>query len=340
MDPIKAAARTASLARLGVLDRVASIDLDRLVRLAQFVAGCPYAAVHLLDDQHQHRVAAAGGIELGPTPVTESMCLRVVESEQAVTASDATLDPQFDGNPWVSGPAPVRFYSAAPVRDELGVTIGTLCVFDTDPLDIDVQRLALLEDLAAQIGDHLALHSLVRVLGHSATHDPLTGLPNRTLLSDRLAQAMAKRRRDHNEPALALIDLDGFKRVNDELGHQAGDDLLVLVAQRLSASVREGDTVARLSGDEFVVLFDELGSDAEYTSVAARLEGALDAPMTVAGSTLSVRASMGFVRAEPGELGYALLGRADAAMYAAKAQRSGAAVSRPEPSRPAAGAVP
>jgi diguanylate cyclase (GGDEF)-like protein len=321
VDLLKADARNASLTRLGILDSAGSVGLEKLARLAQFVAGCRFAAIHLLDGEHQHRVAAAGDLGLGQTPVTESMCLRVVEAEQPLTVVDATLDTGFEGNPWVTGPDPVRFYSATPLRDDVGVTIGALCVFDDEPMAIDDQRIGLLADVASHIGDHLALHSLVRELGHSATHDALTGLPNRTLLSDRLAQAMAKRRRQRGEPALALIDLDGFKAVNDELGHQAGDQLLVLVAQRLSSAVREADTVARLSGDEFVVLFDELASDDEFASVAARLAGALDAPLSVAGSTLRVRASMGFVRAEPDELGYALLGRADAAMYDAKTNR-------------------
>jgi diguanylate cyclase (GGDEF)-like protein len=253
------------------------------------------------------------------------MCIQVVEAERSLYLPDATEAAQFAGNPHTSGPQPVRFYSATPLRTQAGVTIGTLCVYDFDRVELDDERLRLLNDLADHVREHLELHSQVRQLGHSATHDQLTGLANRALLSDRLAHAMTRRERRAGEPALAVLDLDGFKGVNDRLGHQAGDQVLIQVAQRLLAAARAEDTVARLGGDEFVVLYEQLpreGVDAVLRTLHQRLSSALDEPLIIGGAALSVAASIGFVRSAPGEFGYELMGRADLMMYEQKATRN------------------
>jgi diguanylate cyclase (GGDEF)-like protein len=321
MDLAKSAAREASLRRGGARDGAASLGLDKLARLARFVAGSRYAAIHLLGDTFQDRVAEAGGLPLGREPVADSMCLPVVESERPMYLSDATESDLFTRNPKTSGPTPVRLFAATPLRDEQGVTIGTLCVFDYDRVELSKEQLDLLGDLAEHVREHLDLHSRVRHLGHAASHDPLTGLANRTLLSERLARAMTRRRRHLGEPALALIDLDGFKAVNDALGHQAGDDILVQLGQRLLAAARDEDTVARLGGDEFVVLYDQLpldGAEEVVTGLQDRLTSALAPPYLVNGDSLTVSASIGFVQSRAEELGYELLGRADLAMYGNK----------------------
>lgn len=326
VDEGKARARTAALEAHGLLDSAAAAGLDKSARLARFVAGSRFAAIHLLDGQDQHRIAAAGDVSMTRTPVEASMCLQVVESERSLYLPDATEAPQFEGNPFTTGPQPVRFYSSIPLRVQAGVTIGTLCVYDVDRLELDDERLVLLQDIAEQVRDHLDLYHRVKQLGHAATHDPLTGLPNRAVLSNRLAHAMTRRARRAGEPALAVLDLDGFKAINDELGHQAGDDVLVQVAQRLRAAVREEDLVARFGGDEFVVLYEELpseGQDEVLLSLQERLSSALAEPLVISGRSVAVAASIGFVRATPGELGYELLGRADVMMYADKAQSAG-----------------
>jgi diguanylate cyclase (GGDEF)-like protein len=253
------------------------------------------------------------------------MCLPVVESERPVYVPDATQAKLFAQNANTTGPTPVRLFSATPFRDDQGVTIGTLCVFDYDSVELSEEQLDLLEDLAEHVREHLELHGRVRQLGHAATHDPLTGLANRALLSQMLARAMTRRRRRPGEPALALIDLDGFKAVNDSLGHQAGDDILVQLGRRLLALAREEDTVARVGGDEFVVLYEQLpdeGADAVVAGLQRRLTDALADPYLVNGNSLTVNASIGFVRSRADELGYELLGRADLAMYEKKRSAS------------------
>jgi diguanylate cyclase (GGDEF)-like protein/PAS domain S-box-containing protein len=155
-------------------------------------------------------------------------------------------------------------------------------------------------------------------LRYSALHDPMTGLPNRTLFADRLTQALLRRRRSNASVAVLFVDIDDFKAVNDRLGHRGGDELMIALAGRLSSSLRGYDTAARLGGDEFGALLDQ-ADEADAIQVARRILAALDPPFVVEGESLEVRASIGIaVSLHPSDTGSELLRRADLAMYAAK----------------------
>ncbi|HZQ34510.1 MAG TPA: diguanylate cyclase [Dehalococcoidia bacterium] len=157
-------------------------------------------------------------------------------------------------------------------------------------------------------------------LAHRAFHDPLTGLPNRSLLLDRLDQALAQLPRRGAGLALLFIDLDGFKDVNDLCGHAGGDALLREVARRLQESVRPGDTVARFGGDEFTVLAADLSTAEEAMRLAARIVERLAQPYERSGSVSAIGASVGVVHTrDAATLAGQLLDRADRALYAAKA---------------------
>jgi diguanylate cyclase (GGDEF)-like protein len=159
-----------------------------------------------------------------------------------------------------------------------------------------------------------------RELAFLATHDALTGLPNRTLILDRVEQLMVRARRDKTPLAALFIDLDNFKAINDSLGHACGDDLLQAVAARLTAVVRESDAVGRLGGDEFVVIASELSFTSGPELMAERLLEALDQPFVLAGrehSCLKLTASIG-IAAGDREAAEELLRDADVAMYQAK----------------------
>lgn len=159
-----------------------------------------------------------------------------------------------------------------------------------------------------------------RELRHIAHFDALTKLPNRVLLADRLEQAMYRAGRDERQIALAYIDLDGFKEVNDRHGHAVGDRLLVEVARRMKVCLREGDTVARVGGDEFVVVLSDVRTPAICMSLVRRLIAAIDRPVEVGGLDLHVTSSVGvtfYPQREPVEAEQ-LLRQADQAMYQAK----------------------
>ncbi|MFI6943216.1 putative bifunctional diguanylate cyclase/phosphodiesterase [Streptomyces sp. NPDC050418] len=169
-------------------------------------------------------------------------------------------------------------------------------------------------------------------LQHNAEHDPLTDLPNRALFTKRVGQALHGRRATDRGTAVLFIDLDGFKAVNDRLGHQAGDDLLVQAARRLADSVRQSDTAARLGGDEFAALIvgdgtrDTAARERHIQELADRLRLTLSQPYEVDGSGVRVAASIGVAFAEPGISAGDLLRNADLAMYRAKAAGKGRVV--------------
>jgi diguanylate cyclase (GGDEF)-like protein len=172
---------------------------------------------------------------------------------------------------------------------------------------------------------HERIHKQVDQLEHQALHDPLTGLPNRLLFSDRLAQALARARRRKESIAMLFMDLDNFKVVNDSLGHEVGDGLLKAVARRLRTQLRPEDTIARLGGDEFAVLLEGVASLSDATEVAERIAQILRAPFPLLeGQEKVVTSSMGISLSTPeapsGEdvQENMLLRNADTAMYQAK----------------------
>jgi diguanylate cyclase (GGDEF)-like protein len=161
-------------------------------------------------------------------------------------------------------------------------------------------------------------------LAHMALHDHLTGLPNRSLFDDRLEHALQRRRDAQRGVAVLFIDVDGFKRINDSLGHSAGDAALREAALRIRSAVRPHDTVARLGGDEFTVLCEDLDGDGDALTIADRIVEALARPVAIHDSDVVLRASIGVALAGPADVRpEELLRRSDDAMYQAKARGGG-----------------
>jgi diguanylate cyclase (GGDEF)-like protein/PAS domain S-box-containing protein len=156
-------------------------------------------------------------------------------------------------------------------------------------------------------------------LERQALHDPLTKLPNRVLLMDRACQALTRLHRSNGVVALLFIDLDKFKAVNDNLGHDVGDQLLIGIAERLAELMRDSDTVARLGGDEFVILAEDIESEAEAMALAERVLEALERPFAVGKAEVAMLASVGVaVSASPDADPETMVREADVAMYRAK----------------------
>jgi diguanylate cyclase (GGDEF)-like protein len=217
-------------------------------------------------------------------------------------------------------------------RDEL---YGVLLVDVPEQAEHGVH--VALKNLCSSAGMALANAVLTQELTKLAFHDSLTRLANRALLSEQTDTALARTARGDGAVALLVLDLDGFKRINDEFGHRAGDEALVIVAARLLDQVREGDVVARLGGDEFGVLLADLHDASEATAVARRILGALGGPLAVGEDQIPVGASIGIAvwpcpaaargakKSRQGPLPRLddLLHDADTVMYVAKSRGSG-----------------
>ena len=227
---------------------------------------------------------------------------------------------------------PARRWLFWPAASVLVIGIGGIAALDLSRTERSEQAFMMAMALAALAGAATSL-LVVRLLAAQrlALRDPLTGLPNRVLLDDRISQALARSRRSGEPFALLVVDLDGFKGVNDIRGHEAGNAVLRAISRRLEAVVREVDTVARVGGDEFVVLSLGTGEDDEAAALAGRLRNALRRPYRVDGGLVELDASIGWALfPQDGVTPTDLLARADGQMYATKRDTSDeSVVSRP-----------
>ena len=212
----------------------------------------------------------------------------------------------------LTGPAILALARAEPDLGLTVIAVGTALLSA-----LVLARLAgLVRLLSADIAKRRVLEAQ---LSFQATHDPLTHLANRRLFVQRVEERLAAP--SPGPLAVLFLDLDDFKTVNDSLGHQAGDELLAVVGERIRSCLREGDIAARLGGDEFGVLLGELGNTAEAESIAARMAQKLSVPLAIEGTVVPVAASIGIAVHAPGMDGVdALLRAADVAMYGAKAR--------------------
>jgi diguanylate cyclase (GGDEF)-like protein len=231
-------------------------------------------------------------------------------------------DGDSEATAWRDGLVAVRAGTAPVARAELAITPRGV---PPRWLGVTAVRIVLGERafLLAHLEDATPQRLEQQRLVHLALHDGLTGLANRIQLLERLDTVLARTAVTGAPAAVLYLDLDGFKQVNDDLGHDAGDALLVAVAQRLSGVLRAGDVAGRLGGDEFLVVAGDVVDRSGLQEVVRRVEAALSGP-------LKVRVSIGAVLTRPGETGLEVMRRADEAMYAVKRSRRRG----PGPSRP------
>ncbi|MDP9153039.1 MAG: EAL domain-containing protein [Pseudomonadota bacterium] len=245
---------------------------------------------------------------------------RAIHTRRPVYIPDASKDPAFMGQMQAYGLSGFQACWAIPILAHDGSALGALTLFAQDahePSAIESQVIAMGTRIA---GIAIERHRAEERIRHMANHDALTGLPNRTLLSDRLNQVLLHARRYERGVSVVFIDLDNFKLINDSLGHRAGDDLLRTVAARMSDCLRATDTVVRLGGDEFViVLFDDDQNGPGIHKTIEKIRERIMEPVELNGEQYRVTCSMG-VASYPadGANAESLLMNADAAMYRAK----------------------
>jgi diguanylate cyclase (GGDEF)-like protein/PAS domain S-box-containing protein len=202
---------------------------------------------------------------------------------------------------------------AAPLRLRIGTGDEMLVAPDRTLTDEEITVLRAVANILATAMERLRDEDQMR---HDALHDPLTGLANRTLLYDRLRHALAQSERENSQTGVLFVDLDNFKQINDEHGHRLGDELLAALGDRLQAAVRPADTVARVGGDEFIVVY-ERADEAGALALADRLETAIGMPVAAGGAEHRLSASIGIALGD-GDADE-LIRAADAAVYRAKA---------------------
>jgi len=198
---------------------------------------------------------------------------------------------------------------------------GVMEFFGREPRQQDDTLVQVAQNASAHIGQFIARKQAERNLQFVASHDALTGLFNRSMFSQRLQQALAQAHRHDRRLAVLFIDLDGFKRINDTLGHDAGDVLLADLAVRLRECMREGDTIGRMGGDEFVVLIEGYAADTQLLDVARKVLDTVSQPFVLRDGSYHVTASIGIAAyPQDGSEAAELLKNADIAMYRAKQQ--------------------
>ncbi|MCB0976855.1 MAG: EAL domain-containing protein [Acidimicrobiales bacterium] len=301
----------------------ASEIFDRCIDLLQVTGRGGRSAIFMIEDGVLD-LHAAEGLTGGEAALEIPMALgaHVLAEAKPEVTSDVTVDSVDEGLRAALTEAGVKAFWAHPVYAHgSSRPVGACCtVFD------HVHQVQPEETLAAELASKLVSIAIDHIdaeaqLAHQALHDALTGLPNRTLLLDRLDHALARRDRTGSKVAVLFCDLDRFKVVNDSLGHGVGDQLLIAAAQRLEATLSPGDTVARFGGDEFVVLLEDVSEEQDAVEVADRISAALARPFELpGGQDVYLTTSIGIAFAIDHGSGDGWLRDADAAMYKAKEQ--------------------
>lgn len=239
-------ARLETLRSLAILNTPPEEEFDRLTRMAKRLFNVPIALVSLVDENRQWFKSCVG-LDASETPRDISFCGHAILGDTPFIIPDTIDDDRFKDNPLVTNAPHIRFYAGCPLKAPNGQKLGTLCIIDQEPRALDQDDMEALIDLASMVErEFLALQL--------ATTDELTNISNRrgfTLLAEHSLLAC---RRENLPASLLFIDLDNFKPINDTFGHSEGDQALITFSNQLKGSFRSSDIVARIGGDEFVVL--------------------------------------------------------------------------------------
>jgi diguanylate cyclase (GGDEF)-like protein len=268
------------------------------------------------------------GLEITETPRTISFCAHAILGTQPLIVEDTYNDLRFHDNPVVVNNPQIRFYAGQPLFSQEGQPLGTLCLIDPRPGHLNEQQVRLFIDMATLVEGYLKLRHVSEQTAQlraalsreqrKTMLDPLTQLWNRAGLNHFLPKQQAQADDLGLQLGVLFCDLDYFKKVNDNHGHAAGDQVLWETARRISAAVRPQDVVTRSGGEEFVVLL-QVHDQHELLLIAERIRSALNKePVTIDELQLNLTISIGAALRNPQEAPTATMNRADQALYQAK----------------------
>lgn len=322
--PADEAARLTALRRYQLLDTPADAEFDFLARMAATICGTPYAYVSLVDDDRVWYKSALGNPAV-EAPRDQDYCSWSILENPGLHIADLRADRRTAGLPLTIGFPEYRMYCGANLVSSDGYRIGTLCVLDVVARALSPDTMALLTQLAGQVMSLIELRAKSQQLELAyaamerlATTDELTGLLNRRALMARLQMEIDRSHRTQDSFALVMIDLDYFKRINDEHGHLCGDAVLREVGALLLQRMRSTDSAGRYGGEELAVLLFGAGL-ASARQVAEELRAAI-ADAAYAHGAVRATASFGVAVFEP-RLAWgmdALIDAADKALFRAK----------------------
>ena len=302
--------RQAALRRYDIIGSDTVHGFDLITTIIKRIFNAEMAAITFIDADTQW-VKAPKGIAIDRTDCATAFCNLTIRQTDALTVTDATLDPRFRDNPMVTGPLGLRWYCGMPLTTPDGYNVGSLCVFGTKPSRFELEHIEILADFAALVIEHLELRSLART-------DALTGLLSRRAMDEHLTLAISATDRP---ASLLLMDVDRFKAVNDTYGHPTGDRVLVTLAGILQANLRPDDQLARYGGEEFAILLPDTSYD-DALDIAERLRRVVAAHHLSGPGPERITLSIGVAaRRAQGDRMDAWLNAADTALLSAK--RSG-----------------
>lgn len=313
--PLNERERLQALRCLDILDTPPEERYDRITRLAKKIFDVPIALVSLMDENRQW-FKSIQGLNATELPRELSFCGHAILQPKPLVIEDTTTDTRFFDNPYVEGNPNIRFYAGCPLALDGGLKMGTLCVIDSKPREFSQEDIKILQDLAGIIETEIRNVNM-------ATTDQLTGLSNRRGFSQIATHIFYASKRSGQSMSLFYIDLDKFKSINDQFGHEEGDKALKATAQILLKTFRDMDVIGRLGGDEFCVLCTDLEKTA-YQSIEQRLKRMFQQYNEQSNKPYKLSCSVGALTFDPNQYDNfeSLLQKTDELMYLQKNKQS------------------
>ncbi|WP_151194755.1 EAL domain-containing protein [Methylophaga frappieri] len=280
--------RLERLHALKLLDTPSEQRFDRLTRLAKRLFNVPISLVSLVDSDRQWFKSKVG-LDVNETPREYAFCHTTIQHDDAFVVLDASKDPIYRENPLVTGMPYIRFYAGQPITAPTGERLGSFCIIDDKPRFFNEQEVALLKELGTMVEEEIAANMKL-------AEDHLTGILNRRGFENRAQHMLDLCLKQNMTASLIYIDINNFKRINDQGGHQAGDDALKDFAMLLQQTFRDSDLMARIGGDEFIVMMVNPQGSTSHKEAIERLKNAVQGHNNTVDSSLQLHFSYGIAQ--------------------------------------------